>query len=339
VEPGPELRDLEHRILRHDEALAVNALHNAGAPVPRADDLRTNLPHPVDSFVGRDNEIAELSSLLGDYRLVTLTGPGGIGKTRLAVEVGRMLVDDYADGVWLAELAPVIDDDLVATVVAETWGLTAAESDVDDLVISFLRPRQLVLVLDNCEHVSGAASRFVARILREAPGVRILATSRESLGIAGEAAMRVPSLDQRRSGDAPGAAAALFVDRGRAARPGWTPSAGDAAAIDRICERLEGIPLGLELAVAYGGVDPVTDRERRRWHSVGTSRAGADAIASSITETNRVPIPRGRNALTLGEYLTNTWLPERQRRVRATIAYRYEWMIERYIARPSASIR
>ena len=135
VEPGPELRDLEHRILRHDEGLAGNALRNAGAPIPGEDDLRTNLPHPVDSFVGRDNEIAELRRLLGDYRLVTLTGAGGIGKTRLAVETGRMLVDDYAHGVWLAELAPVIDDDLVATVVAETWGLTAAESDVNDLVI------------------------------------------------------------------------------------------------------------------------------------------------------------------------------------------------------------
>lgn len=248
VEPGPELRDLEHRILRHDEALAGNALRNAGAPILRADDLRTNLPHPVDSFVGRDNEIAELRRLLGDYRLVTLTGAGGIGKTRLAVETGRRLVDDYAHGVWLAELAPVIDDDLVATVVAETWELTAAESDVDDLVISFLRPRQLVLVLDNCEHVSGAASRFATRVLREAPGVRILATSRESLGVPGEAALRVPSLDHGGSGDAPGAAAALFVDRGRAARPGWAPSADDAAAIDRICERLDGIPLGLELA-------------------------------------------------------------------------------------------
>lgn len=248
VEPGPELRDLEQRILRHDDALSSRTKSGEHAVAPRGNEQRTNLPHPVDSFVGRDNEITELHRLLSDYRLVTLTGAGGIGKTRLAVEVGRRLVDAYADGVWLAELVAVVDDELVATVVAEAWGLTASESDVDDVLVSFLRTRQLVLVLDNCEHVSDAASRLVARLLREAPEVRILATSRESLGVAGEAAFLVPSLDHGSCGDGPGAAAALFVDRGRAARPSWEPAASDTGAINRICARLDGIPLGLELA-------------------------------------------------------------------------------------------
>ncbi len=117
-------------------------------------------------------------------------------------------------------------------------------------MIAFLRQRRLLLVLDNCEHVHAAAGRFVARVLREAPEVRILATSRESLGVAGEAVMRVSSLARHGSGGTPGAAATLFVDRGRAARPAWTPGDADDAAIDRICAHLDGIPLGLELAAA-----------------------------------------------------------------------------------------
>ncbi len=250
VEPGPELRDLEHRILRHDADLgAAPPRHHAAAPLQRGQ-LRTNLPHPVNSFVGRDVELAEVHRLLGEHRLVTLTGAGGTGKTRLAIEVGRRMLDEHADGLWLAELAPVADGAVVPTVVAELWGLSATDSSVEDTVIAFLRHRRLILLLDNCEHVHEAAARFVARVLRDTSDVRILATSRESLGIAGEVVVPVPGLERHTSGGLQSAAVELFVDRGRAARPAWTPNPTDAAAMDRICERVDGIPLGLELAAA-----------------------------------------------------------------------------------------
>lgn len=249
VEPGPELRDLEHRILRHDDDLGVVPPRRRSA-APRLADPNTNLPHPVDSFVGRDAELAEVHRLLGEHRLVTLTGAGGTGKTRLAIEACRSLIGEHADGVWLAELAPVTDGAVVPIVVAELWGLSATDSSVEDTVITFLRHRRLLLLLDNCEHVHDAACRFVARVLREAPDVQILATSRESLGTAGEALVPVPSLERRGSDGSPGAAVALFVDRGRSARPAWTPGVDDDDAMDRICERVDGIPLGLELAAA-----------------------------------------------------------------------------------------
>jgi predicted ATPase/DNA-binding SARP family transcriptional activator len=249
VEPGPELRELEHRILRHDDDLGtVPPRHHAATPLQG--NPNTNLPHPVDSFVGRDVELAEVHRLLGEHRLVTLTGAGGTGKTRLAIEVCRRLIGEHADGVWLAELAPVADGAVVPIVVAELWGLSATDASVEDTVIAFLRHRRLVLLLDNCEHLHEAASLFVARVLRETPDVRIVATSRESLGIAGEAVVPVPSLGRRRSVGGHSAAVELFIDRGRAARPAWTPNPTDADAMDRICERVDGIPLGLELAAA-----------------------------------------------------------------------------------------
>ena len=250
VEPGPELRDLEHRILRHDDDLGVVPLrHRAAAPLQRGHQT-TNLPHPVNSFVGRDVELAEVHRLLGEHRLVTLTGAGGTGKTRLAIEACRRLIGEHADGLWLAELAPVADGDVVPTIVAELWGLSATDSSVEDTVIAFLRTRRLVLLLDNCEHVHEAAARFVARVLGETPDVRILATSRESLGVAGEVVVPVPSLGRSGPGGGRSAAVELFVDRGRAARPAWTPDSTDAEVMDRICERVDGIPLGLELAAA-----------------------------------------------------------------------------------------
>lgn len=247
VEPGPELRKLERRILSHDPDLGADARTGAVAPIGHGVPT-SNLPHPVDSFVGRSADITDLHRLLADCRLVTLTGAGGTGKTRLAIEATRPLVDRHADGVWLVELAPVTDSALVSTVVAETWRLSTADADIDEVVVGYLRDRAMVLIVDNCEHVHAATSALVHRVLRDAPGVRILATSRESLGVPGEVVVRVPGLAHRAADGAPGAAMQLFVDRGRAARPGWAFGDDDASAIERICQRLDGIPLGLELA-------------------------------------------------------------------------------------------
>ena len=244
VEPGPELRDLERRILSHDPELGGDTHSTATARLGH-DGPATNLPHPVDSFVGRTGDIADLHRLLGECRLVTLTGAGGTGKTRLAIEAARPLVDRYVDGVWLVELAPVTDPALVATAVAETWRLSTADADIDDIIVRYLRHRTMLLIVDNCEHVQATASALVDRILRDAPGVRILATSRESLGVPGEAVMRVPGLTQHAADGSPGSAVRLFVDRGRAARPGWVASGeADASAIDRICRAPRRHPAG-----------------------------------------------------------------------------------------------
>ncbi len=133
MEPGPELRDLEQLILRHDGALVDPPRSGNGAVAPRDDEPHTNLPHPVDSFVGRDNEITELQRLLGHYRLVTLTGAGGIGKTRLAVEAGRQLVDAYADGVWLAELASVVNEARIGALLGVIRDAASSDPETREL--------------------------------------------------------------------------------------------------------------------------------------------------------------------------------------------------------------
>ena len=220
------------------------ALGRSGAAVgaPVGEDLPPhNLPSSLDSFVGRTDELRDLSEALRDTRLVTLTGVGGTGKTRLAIETASQLLPRFADGVWLAELAPVGQPEAVLHVVADVIGAvqrpgkTMAESVVDSL-----RHRSVLLVLDNCEHVLDAVSSLVEEIAHQCPSVRMVATSRESLAIRGERVMRVLSLS-----DAEGAE--LFRDRAQAAGSthGMHPDA-----IAQLSGRLDGIPLAIELAAA-----------------------------------------------------------------------------------------
>lgn len=219
-----------------------------------------NLPHDSTSFIGREGEGAEVRRLLERHRLVTLTGAGGVGKTRLALEVARGLTGaaPFPDGVWLAELAPVGDPDLVPQVVAAAAGaaLDPGRPPVAALADA-LRYRRLLLVLDNCEHVVEAGAQIVEALLGECPHLRLLATSRETLGCAGEAVFRVPSLALPAAGGAPSvealldsAAVRLFVDRATAATTSFALTARNAAAVAEVCRRLDGIPLALEFAAA-----------------------------------------------------------------------------------------
>jgi predicted ATPase/DNA-binding XRE family transcriptional regulator len=203
-----------------------------------------NLSPQITTFVGRESDVADIKERLQSHRFVTLVGTGGCGKTRCAIEVARGILDDYEDGVWLAELAAISDPAMVGSLIAGALSLReAADRPMLDTLLAFLKRKRLLLVLDNCEHVIDEARRVVAAILQTCPDVRVLATSRESFSIAGEQAYRLPSL-------AVPSAMQLFCDRAAAADNQFALSLEAAPHVADICKRLDGIPLAIELAAA-----------------------------------------------------------------------------------------
>jgi predicted ATPase/DNA-binding SARP family transcriptional activator len=249
LEPGPELRRLEAAILAGDPELDLRRDQTSRAPIAEPTHRRGNLPAPLSSFVGRRDELDRVAQLLRSSRLVTLVGPGGAGKTRLAVEVATRVASDHPEGAWLVELAPLRDAVNVAPTVASAL-------DVDDAarLDRFVADKALLLVIDNCEHVLDAATNVVERLLQAGPQVRVLATSREHLGLPGEAVWAVPPL-------APSDASTLFVDRAHS--DSSDVSQHQAALIDRICARLDGLPLAVELAAARTRSLSLADIEER----------------------------------------------------------------------------
>jgi predicted ATPase/class 3 adenylate cyclase/DNA-binding CsgD family transcriptional regulator len=221
-------------------------LANEFPPLRTADDVVTHgLPVQLTSFVGRGAQMTNLEKLLVDNRLVTLTGAGGAGKTRLAVEIAARIAADFRDGVWYVDLAPVTHPGVVPVTVARALGLPdqPGRSTMDTL-LRFVRDRQMLVVLDNCEHLLDASAELVVALLGAAPGLTLLATSREPIGVAGEVSWRVPSLSL---GDE---AIELFVDRARRARPDFGIIKGNMTTVAEICGRLDGMPLAIELAAA-----------------------------------------------------------------------------------------
>lgn len=257
IEPGPELKALEEAILLQDPDLAGSG----GSPAnPSA------LPARLASFIGRQKEMSEIDGALRTSRLVTLTGAGGAGKTSLAVEVGRTMEAEYPDRVWLIELAPVVDPDRVADTlvtalqleqVVNLSGGPAEPANAINLVVEYLRNRRALLILDNCEHVIEAAAAAAEAVLMACPSVEVLATSRDRLGIPGELLWRVPSLDSS------SAAVDLFVERARAVAPTFSPDPEDLDLVSRICERVDGMPLAIELAAARVRSLPLPEILRR----------------------------------------------------------------------------
>ena len=217
-----------------------------------------NLPVSRSSFVGREREILEVEAKLATSRLLTLTGPGGSGKTRLALQVARGLIETYPDGVWLVELAPVSEEALVPKAVAEALKVPERPAEpLSDTLAEVLRDRQLLLVLDNCEHLLEAAALLVDALLDSCPRVRILATGREALGVEGEIRWPVPPLPVPEPQVTPSPeemegyeSMRLFVERARERDTTFSSSPHNAACVAEICRRLEGIPLAIELAAA-----------------------------------------------------------------------------------------
>ena len=222
-------------------------------PVPRS-----NLPVPLTSFIGREKQVEEIIQLLNKNRLVTLTGIGGIGKTRLAIHVAKNLTKSYKDGVWWVELAPVIDSQLVPQAIAQVLGVRESPSQpLTESLKSFLAEKQLVLILDNCEHIITAGAQLADNLLARCANLRILTTSRETLGITGEIIYRVPSLSLPKSQRVTLTdllieyeGIRLFVERASAVDSDFELTEQNTAAVLQICRRLDGISLALELAAA-----------------------------------------------------------------------------------------
>ena len=250
VVPSPGLQALNDDIVRQHPDVSW-----AGAPT-KDRDRAGNLPRQVTTFVGREAEIASLSELVGGSSLVTLTGVGGVGKTRLAMQVAAELLPQFADGAWLCELAAAADGVLMAHTVADAIGARQRDGrSMADSVVEFLRDRELLLVFDNCEHLLGDAAELTSAILRQCPRVRVLATSREALDVMGEQVVRlgslpIPPVVAELSVVTSSEAVRLFVDRATSARSGFTLGGANLDAVAEICRRLDGIPLAIELAAA-----------------------------------------------------------------------------------------
>lgn len=262
---GVSLRDLgEHRLKdlkqpRRVFQLVSSELLDAFPPLRSLDARPHNLPIQLTSFVGRRSEMVEIKRLLTTTRLLTLTGPGGAGKTRLALQVAADLADAYDNGVWLIELAPLADPELVPAAAAVVLGIREQPGQpILNSLVDHLSSKNMMLVLDNCEHVIDACARLAEALLRACPNLTILATSRESLGLTGETAWTLPSLslpDLRQHRPtfvvlSKSEAVQLFVDRAVAVQPGVGLAEMNALAVAQVCQRLDGIPLAIELAAA-----------------------------------------------------------------------------------------
>jgi predicted ATPase/class 3 adenylate cyclase/DNA-binding CsgD family transcriptional regulator len=300
---GVSLRDLGlHRLKDIEAPERIYQLVAAGLPesFPPLKSLGGGLaagvhgfPPELTSFVGRAPDLDEVADLLASYRLVTVNGPGGVGKTRLAGAVAKRVADRFAEGVWLAELASVSDGARVAPAVAAALGVLERPGvAAADALAEVLATRQVLLVLDNCEHVIGAVAELCGALLSAADDVRVLATSREVFGVTGEARYRLAPLDlpalQEPNGVSESGAVALFADRARQADPHFMVSAETGPVVARLVTRLDGMPLAIELAAARVealGVVPLLERLDDQFALLAGSDRLAEARHRSLAAT------------------------------------------------------
>ena len=298
------------------------------APVPD----RTNLPRELTSFVGRSGERIAVLALLGSARLVTLAGPGGVGKTRLALNVAASVEDRFPDGRWLVELATLSEEGDAAAAVAAAMGFDGSvRLDQEEDLAAYLSGRSMLLVLDNCEHLVEACARLVERLLRAGPLLSVLATSREPLGVPGESVYRVPPMpvpgvapgDGTRDAGSPPACDSLllFAARAAAVRPGFELRAGEAFQAAVICARLDGMPLAIELAAA-----------KLRYHSLADLAAMLAGRFDCLESGVRAASPRQRTLRALFDW---SWdlLDDTERRTLARLsAFRGTFAVEDAVA-------
>lgn len=292
LEVGAQLTRLESSILSHDEALDLRP------------DPPPNLPSPVDSFVGREATLSDVKRTIESSRLTTLVGPGGCGKTRLAVETARQQLDDYDQRVWIVDLAPLDSAESVPETVVDALAI-GPWSDRPPLlaVAEAIGDRRSLMVFDNCEHLIEAAAAFIGDILRRCPELRVLATSREALRIPGESVFNVPSLGLPPESGSPeqlreSGAVTLFLDRTRSARPDFELTDENAGTVAEVVRMLDGIPLAIELAAVRVRTMPLLEMARR-----------LDDLFATLGVGSRTALPRHRTleaALSWSMDLLNT---------------------------------
>jgi predicted ATPase/DNA-binding SARP family transcriptional activator len=317
LDPSPQLSQLEHDILAQSPDLGwAGATPGAAAEAPavpsQAPASRSNLPAPVASFVGRKSELVELGKLVGRDRLVTIVGTGGAGKTRLAIEVAASRLDEHRDGVWFVDLAELSDPAGVPGAVADAIGVRQTSSQpVDQLLADRVAGMQALLVVDNCEHVVSPVAVTVERVLEAGPGVRVLATSRQPIGVPGERVWQTPPIafpaDPDRRGPAELAsfdAVRLFTDRAGILGTAGDVPARDLRVIAEITARLDGLPLAIELAAARAAqldldqlASILQDRLGLSWLGSRTTRARQQTLAAAIGWSYDLLTPQLQSAL------------------------------------------
>jgi predicted ATPase/class 3 adenylate cyclase len=338
--PGESsLRDLEeHRLKdltrpeRVFQLLHPDLQANNFPPLRSLAAFTHNLPAQLTSFIGREQAMAEVKDLLSTTRLLTLTGSGGCGKTRLALQAAADLLEEYPDGVWLVELAALADPALVPQSVAAALGVREEPNrPLLATLVDYLRPKSLLLVVDNCEHLLEACAQLADSLLRTGPELRILASSREGLGIAGERTYRVPSLSlppvapTSQSAPSPSGSSALleyeavrlFVERAVFTQPGFVVTDQNALALAQVCQRLDGIPLALELAAARVKALPVEKLNER-----------LDDMFRLLTGGSRTALPRQQTLRALIDWSYDLLAPPEQALLRRLSVFAGGWILE-----------
>jgi predicted ATPase/DNA-binding SARP family transcriptional activator len=314
VEPSVEMRRLQ---------ASIRAGEITGTKEEKV--RKHNLPAQLTSFIGREKEIAQVKGMLSSHRLVTLTGSGGTGKTRLSLRVGGELLEQYPDGVWLVELAPLAEPELVVQSVARALGMRL-EAGAQALLLleDYLEQKHLLLILDNCEHLVEACARLADALLKACPHLHILASSREGLGIEGEAAYRVPPLSLPDPQNLPPfemleqyEAVQLFVERAGTTSPDFQLTPENASAVAQICQRLDGIPLALELAAA-----------RVKILQADEIAARLDDRFRLLTGGSRAALPRYQTLRASIDWSYDLLSPAEQRLLRRLSVFTGGWVLE-----------
>jgi predicted ATPase/class 3 adenylate cyclase len=326
---GISLRDLkEHRLksLPDPERLwqvVAPELEQQFPPLQSLMDIPNNLPVQLTSFIGREKEIDQVKKRLAKHRLVTLTGSGGVGKTRLSIQVAAELLDQYPNGVWLVELAPITDPSLVAHTACTALDVTPQGNvSVLSVLINYLKKKKLLIVVDNCEHLIDACAQLCASLLHACPDLRMIASSREALSVEGESAYRVPSLSLPHPNGGlqtveESEAVRLFMQRARAVLPEFELTEINALFLTQICQRLDGIALAIELAAS-----------RVKLLKVEQIASRLDDAFRLLTGGNRSALPRHQTLRALIDWSYNLLSEEEQTVLRQFSVFIGGWTLE-----------
>ncbi|HLA06673.1 MAG TPA: adenylate/guanylate cyclase domain-containing protein, partial [Anaerolineales bacterium] len=324
-----ELLDLGEKRLKdllrseHLYQLNISGVPATFPPLKTLDSFPNNLPTQLTTFIGRENEIAEVKQELESHRLVTLTGSGGAGKTRLSLQVGAGCLERFTNGVWFVELAALTDPLLIISAVMSAIGLHEKDNDIKTLT-SYIGNQSLLLILDNCEHLIEDCARLVESLIQLCPRLHVLASSREAFGIAGEQPYRVPSLPFPDPKHMPALdeiakceSVQLFVERVKAYFPSFTLTEKNAASVAQICYRLDGIPLALELAAA-----------RLKVMSVEQLASRLGDVFNLLTSGSRTALPRQQTLRALIEWSYDLLSDSEKALFRGLSAFSGGWSLE-----------